>query len=82
MTISDSWILTKESKHIDNPVSEISCDVDWQDQGFGNRKGQLKLALMRNGQEIAGEHIFNETAKHERESRHRLFKDENLVKFA
>jgi hypothetical protein len=48
-TVSDSWILTKESKHIDNPVIKISCGVDWKDQGFGNRKGQLKLVLMRKG---------------------------------
>ena len=56
--------------------------MTWKDQGWGNRKGKVKVALMRQGSEIASETLFSEAAPHALETRNRTLKDEDLVKMA
>ena len=34
-------------------ISSVAMQWQWKDQGFGNKKGQIWLRLMRNGREIA-----------------------------
>ena len=36
-----------------NGIKSVNIEWRWRDQGFGNRKGQIWLRLVRNGVEIA-----------------------------
>jgi hypothetical protein len=60
-------------------VIDITVNLTWKDQGWGNRKGKVKVALMREGSEIATENLFPETAPHALETRTRVLKDEEVV---
>jgi hypothetical protein len=58
---SDAWKPTKnaKSKPIESDkVLSVKCNIEWKDQGWGNKKGQVKVALIREGTEIASENLF------------------------
>eukprot|EP00808_Paulinella_micropora_P020630 g16776.t1 len=39
-------------------LSSLVARVEWKDQGWGNRKGQLFLTLERNGNDVARQDVF------------------------
>jgi hypothetical protein len=53
--------------------------VNYKDQGWGNQKGKVKVALMRGDTEIAGEILFSELASHSFEQKNRILRDEAVV---
>jgi hypothetical protein len=64
-TASDEWqSLNKQTAEIKGQVLQIECSVNWKDQGWGNRKGKVMVALMRKDKEIAFENIFTSSAPH------------------
>jgi hypothetical protein len=60
----------------------ITCSVNYQDQNWGNNKGKVKLALMREGTEIAGENLFSEGAPRPYATRERILTHESVVEQA
>jgi hypothetical protein len=53
--------------------------VTWKDQGRGNRKGKVKVALMRKDQEIASQVLFDYNAPHSIETKERILKTEDVI---
>jgi hypothetical protein len=53
--------------------------LTWKDQGSGNQKGQVKLALMREGKEVASEKICDHVAPHAVETVTRTLKTEDVI---
>jgi hypothetical protein len=55
--------------------------IDWKDQGFGNRKGGCKIAIVRNNQEVHHVTPFG-TAEHHEQKQTEVFagKDNHFVK--
>jgi hypothetical protein len=83
-TNSHFWRPTdgKETEPITSKVVRITCSVNYQDQNWGNNKGKVKLALMREGTEIAGENLFSEGAPRPYATRERILTHESVVEQA
>jgi hypothetical protein len=80
-TASDAWRPTggKVSKEIDGKVNSIACTVTWKDQGWGNQKGSVKIALMRKETEVASEVLFTHRAPHAVETNERTLTTEDII---
>jgi hypothetical protein len=69
-TATDDWLPTSDGKKteaIQGDVESVYVAMKWSDQGWGNRKGEVKVALMRDDKEIASESLFGK-AEHEQKS--------------
>jgi hypothetical protein len=53
--------------------------LTWKDQGRGGQKGKVKIALMREGIEIASETICKNVAPHTEETVERTLKTEDVI---
>lgn len=43
---------------------EIRLAISWHDQGFGERKGEIRMELIRDGEVVRTETLFGEHAPH------------------
>ena len=81
-TASDAWRPTPNGKTeiISGKVQSIDCTITWKDQGWGNRKGGVKVALMRNHTTIA-EFTFAVwgAAPHAKQTQHCTLRDNQIV---
>ena len=46
---TDEWVLLDSTKSIIKSPIEMSIKANWNDQGWGNTKGHLRVVLVRNG---------------------------------
>jgi hypothetical protein len=83
-TKTDAWLHTqgKVSDVLTATVHELDCTVTWKDQGWGGQKGALKIALIRDGCEIAYEYPINNLAPHEMKTQTRVLREEDIVRQA
>jgi hypothetical protein len=80
-TASDAWLPTqgKVSDVLTATVHELECSVSWNDQGWGNQKGAVMVALIRDGTEVASENLFSNQAPHSVETQTRVLREEAIV---
>ena len=61
------------------PVKRLTISLTWKDQGFGNRKGQIYVILMRKHKKIAESHSWIGLALHEEETKSAELSDHAVV---
>jgi hypothetical protein len=77
--VATEWrpITTAKSKPLElgfDDVLEVKCSVTWKNQGYGNQKAMIKLALMSEGTEVANEILFPKRASNDGATQERTLK--------
>jgi len=71
-----------ESPKLECKVQSIEVEANWEDQGHGNKKGEIFLSLMRDGNEVAIMNIFGVYQRDDTQRSKTIDESEDIVKLA